>query len=142
MGIAYFAQWAFVADAYSPLLVILFLIQSQRSWMKEGAPAALKQAGGVCLSLVFIYTLMWVDGRLGIWRSMTWDYSTHTAFALVFVIFLGRSGIAKAVSWLSLGLYAGLMMYLHYHSLVDIVTTSVAVAPVVYGIKRLFIKAF
>ncbi len=116
-------QWAWVADIYSPLLVLFTLI---------------RLAGLLAASLVYIYLLMWIDRSLGIWQAMDWDYSTHTAFALVFVMYLARiSLVALLVSGLSLCLYAGLMMYLHYHSLVDILSTTFAVAPVVYALKRL-----
>ncbi len=56
----------------------------------HGLKNGLLQFGGVVLSTVFIYAVMFVDNTIGIWPAFDLDYSTHTAIALVFIgIFYG-----------------------------------------------------
>lgn len=119
-----------IADAYTPLLLIVFLIgigiRLNQSW-----PNYLRAARYIfrfLLLIAFSYGLMFVDNSVGIWPAIGLDYSTHTAVALALVICLVE--IFPRFRWLSIGsllLYIGLMLYQQYHSLLDIVSTGVIV---------------
>jgi len=128
--------WAFIADAYTPLLVVFSLF----TLVKQPNQSTFKSSIGLLLSVCFIYGLMWLDKTLEIWSQFELDYSTHTALALVFVVFLSLNSIKTLLfSALSILLYAALMMTLQYHTLLDILTTALAVTPVVWWLQRTFI---
>jgi hypothetical protein len=79
-----------------------------------------------------------LDLRLSLWPRLGLDYSTHTAVALVLVLFLSMNAAGQSMPWLgSLAGYAWLMTYQGYHSLVDIATTALAVAIPAIGILNL-----
>lgn len=119
-----------IADAYTPLLLIVFLIGTGLN-LKQYWPNYLIAAGFIfrfLLLIAFSYGLMFLDNSVGIWPAIGLDYSTHTAVALALVICLVE--IFPRFRWLSIGsllLYIGLMLYQQYHSLLDIVSTGVIV---------------
>lgn len=128
-----------IADVYTPLLVLASLVLLWRplralQWRVLGIRMA-SLAAGACVA----YGLMLIDNRLEIWPMARLDYSTHTAVALVLAIFLSRNWPAsRLMCWVSLGAYGLLMLYQHYHSLADILSTAAVVA-VLYLRADLFI---
>ncbi|MCP5207672.1 MAG: hypothetical protein H7A01_10745 [Hahellaceae bacterium] len=130
-------QWgttlAFIADCYSPALVLLGLILLTTRVSSYGIRTGIYDSLSIVLPLAFIYGFMFVDNDIGLWHAASLDYSTHTAFALVWVLFTCQSSKKLLLpTIISLVCYFILMMYLQYHSLADIVTTSMAVTPVIY----------
>lgn len=119
-----------IADAYTPLLLIIFLtgfcIRLKQAW-----PVYLLAATYMfrfLLLIAFSYGLMFLDNSLGIWPAIGLDYSTHTAVALALVICL--VDVFPKARWLSIGsmfAYVGLMLYQQYHSLLDILSTGIIV---------------
>lgn len=127
-----FEQWAFIADLYTPIIVIVCVICMVLSGREQGLRFGLWQLGGVLLSTAFIYTVMFIDNALGIWPAFNLDYSTHTAIALVFIgYFIVYTPRLRGVMVLSIVGYAALMMHQKYHTLSDIITTTVCVMPVI-----------
>lgn len=119
-----------IADSYIPILVALSAIHlyqhRSNSHLVKGRVTALVQ------STLFIYALMLVDAWLGLWPAFQLDYSTHSALALVFIISLAQ--ISRRALWIassSFITYCALMLYQQYHSLLDMVTTTLVVAPVI-----------
>jgi hypothetical protein len=99
--------------------------------------AGISDSLAVALSLAFIYAIMFVDNDIGLWHAAGLDYSTHTAFALVWVLYICISLKTLLLpTIISLFCYGILMMYLQYHTLADIVTTSMAVTPVIYMVME------
>ena len=89
-------------------------------------------------SVVVVYAVMYTDNRLGLWPRLGLDYSTHTAFAVAIITSLA----VVSFRWLFFLIpcligYAGLMLYLGYHTMVDILTTALVIAPVTWGIHRI-----
>lgn len=117
-----------VADAYTPLLALAclaILVRTLRvlQWKALGLRMT-SLAAGVCIA----YGLMFLDNRFQVWPAAGLDYSTHTAVALVLVMFL--SAHWPAVRWLSplsLLAYALLMVYQRYHTVADIASTAAIV---------------
>ena len=127
-----FGQWAFIADLYTPIIVIMCTICMVLSARKHSKRVGLLQLSGVLLSTVFIYALMFIDNALGIWPSFNLDYSTHTAIALVFIgYFIVYTPRLRTVMVFSIVTYAALMMHQKYHTLADIITTTICVMPVI-----------
>ena len=117
-----YEQLDFIADLYIPVLAFISLY----FLVKNTINIAL-----VVGAVTYIYLLMFVDKYFLIWQSLGLDYSTHTALALVFVVFLAlKSTRLMLFALLSMLLYAGLMVYQEYHSVLDIVTTGAVVTPV------------
>ncbi|MBQ1783863.1 MAG: hypothetical protein II007_09445 [Gammaproteobacteria bacterium] len=98
----------------------------QRRWLT----AARNLASGL-IAAAIVYGLMLVDLWLGLWPRWGLDYSTHSALAIALVVQLWW--LLPRLRWLWLGsllAYAALMRYQGYHSWGDMVTTALAVLPV------------
>lgn len=115
--------WALLADLYAPLLVVFSLIRLGRVLLRD-RQRAVEDGLRLLGMLVWVYGLMGLDLALTIWGRWGADYSTHTAFALAFVLFLARNSLAAVLWGLSLVLYAILMILLGYHTLADILSTA------------------
>ena len=81
---------------------------------------------------------MFADERFGLWSGLGLDYSTHTAFAVAII----TSVSAMNRRWLFvlapvLLAYAALMIYLGYHSLLDILAAALVIAPTTWLIHRM-----
>lgn len=127
-----FEQWAFIADLYTPMIVVMCVICMVLLGREQGLRSGLFALSGVLLSTAFIYVVMFLDNSVGIWSAFNLDYSTHTAIALVFIgYFLVYRSKLRGVMVLSLVGYAALMMHQKYHTLTDIITTTVCVMPVI-----------
>ncbi|MBU2714158.1 hypothetical protein [Zooshikella harenae] len=125
-----YQQLDMIADSYIPILLLISLIGFIKSFFYNGYLKTSYEALPFLIGIIFIYSLMYVDLKLEIWPMLSLDYSTHTALALVFVCgisFWGKRQLIGVV--ISMVLYCLLMMYQNYHTLLDILTTSVAVLP-------------
>lgn len=127
-----------IADAVDPLLLLLTLVAPwwtftplqgrQRLWFYLAA--------GIGLSNVYLW--QWLDHQFRLWPAVGLDYSTHTAFAVSLIVSLAvlrRSWLWGLVPLLLA--YAILMRYLHYHTFMDVFTTTLAIAPLSYLIHGL-----
>ena len=100
----------FIADSYIPVLFFISLFIFAVDIFRNGFKKHCLQLGSVVLSVLIVYLVMAVDNRFEIWPKFDLDYSTHTALALVFVIFLSSRGtLALTLSVLSFVLYIALM---------------------------------
>jgi len=130
-----------IADLYVPILALLALASLLKTafmsrWRMLGTHAAM-----VLLGLLTAYGLMFVDIHLQLWPILELDYSTHTAVAVVMVIFLIIAVKKYSLIWTgSFGGYILLMLYQGYHSIADVLTTAVAVALLVLPAVFLFYK--
>ena len=128
-----------IADSVNPVLGLLALVFP---WLDR---EAIRKRGSRCsfwtrtlLSLAVVYAVMFADERFGLWPGRGLDYSTHTAFAAAIITSLG----AMNRRWLFvlvpvLFAYAALMIYLGYHSLLDIVAAVLVIAPTTWLIHRM-----
>ncbi len=86
----------------------------------------------VALSIACVYLIKTLDSKLHLWERLTLNYSTHSALAAAVVLslfFLDRSRRVLAIAVLLA--YEVLLMLLGFHSLFDIITTLIVVAPLV-----------
>lgn len=113
-----------IADLYTPALVLIVFYQIYRQ-----ATTRRLRSQQLVVGLVLVYGMMMVDSYFQLWLSLGLDYSTHTAIALVLVLFINHPRQHDVLTFGSLIAYAGLMIYLHYHSLVDILSTAIVIAP-------------
>jgi len=118
-----------IADIYTPLLVIFSLVMIGRIVQHRQWCHFQQHIASLIIGMMISFGLMLMDNRLLIWPSLGLDYSTHSAIALVLVIFLIRAYTKKRAIWLlSFIAYALLMIYQHYHTFADIVSTAMVVA--------------
>lgn len=126
-----------IADSVNPCLGIAILVFA---WLPAargyGSPWSL--LGWTIVGLAIVYGLQYLDNRAHLWPAVGLDYSTHTAVA----VSLSTSLVVANWRWLFvlipvLVFYAVLMMYLDYHSLTDILSTAVVVAPLTWAVHRL-----
>lgn len=150
---------AILADTYTPYLVFsLFWIlwrhnpntsKNIGSKIKEityylyHQKKAYLKAVGVGLMLILI--CQQVDDWFGIWLKLGLDYSTHTALAWLFVLPLFYACSAKqskfvAFQCLSVLLYGGLMKLLHYHSWVDMLSTTLVIVPILLSVNHYYLS--
>jgi hypothetical protein len=126
-----------IADAYTPLLLLLAVVEIFLSWRRGQAT----HFAYLVYAVILVYSLMFADKRWGFWASLGLDYSTHSAaaFCLVVVICWYRAASAWLFALTTLLAYGFLMYILNYHSWLDMFTTVLAcalcLAPV--GIGRL-----
>lgn len=126
-----YEQWDMIADSYTPLLFVLYIVFSIIYFRAGDRAAPLKGFVGILIC----YAIMIADNFFGIWKVFSLDYSTHSAVAFALVYFhlhrrklLSPSAIAFSTSLI---LYYALMLYQQYHTAVDIVSTLVIVVPLV-----------
>lgn len=132
-----YEQLDFIADAYTPLLVLASACLVATRWIRFGLNSAAPDIVYLFSGTFVIYLLMFTDGALGIWPYFRLDYSTHTALALVLVVFLAyTNAFVSVVTLVSMLAYILLMLYQQYHSILDIVTTSLVVTPIILWLKK------
>lgn len=118
-----------VADAYTPLLGLVWLaLVSQSAIPGRWRQALWRLAIGLC-GLIVAYSLMWADSAFGLWASVKLDYSTHAAVAFVLAVAIGASSHKlRLVVAATLLAYLFLMLYQKYHTVADIASTLAVVA--------------
>ncbi|KJF98789.1 hypothetical protein [Photobacterium leiognathi] len=137
-----YQQWALIADVYTPMIALACLITILRVMMKGNVQQGLIRLGLVASSTLFIYGVIFLDNALHIWPTFGLDYSTHTAIALVFVAYfiVYKSRLMHLIV-ISMFSYALIMVHQHYHTVADILTTTVFILPVLLLIQsRKFTK--
>lgn len=118
-----------MADAYTPLLGIVWLALVARSAISRRWRQGFWRLAFGLSALAIAYALMWADNASRWWPSMGLDYSTHAAVALALATAIGASS-----HWLRLPViltvlaYFVLMLYQRYHTIADIASTSAAMA--------------
>ncbi|WP_318444772.1 hypothetical protein [Photobacterium leiognathi] len=131
-----YQQWALIADVYTPMIALACFISILRLMLKGSMQQGLIRLGLVILSTIFIYTMMFIDNILHIWPAFGLDYSTHTAIALVFVAyFIVYKSRLMYLMLISMFSYALIMVHQHYHTVADILTTTVFILPVLLIIQ-------
>ncbi len=121
-----------IADFYTPLLALAALAFIVIALFKSQWRLAGQRLLTLTAALSVAYGLMFFDKHFKLWSSFGLDYSTHTAVALVLVVFLATNAPKLTTLWLvSLLAYALLMLYQGYHTVSDIVVTgTVVIIPV------------
>ena len=118
-----------IADAYTPSLLATCLFLILQTLVQKNRRKATSQVTLLVYGISLTYGLMFLDHALQIWPSFKLDYSTHSAIALVLVAFLMEHLKSIRFFWLgSLMAYFLLMLYQQYHSVADIISTSLVMA--------------
>ncbi|MCG7876966.1 MAG: hypothetical protein AB2669_17560 [Candidatus Thiodiazotropha endolucinida] len=116
-----------ICDSVNPILFFTAVgvgiaVLVKKNYKKAGVVFGLLFGG-----LLLVYGTLFVDTKLKIWESFGGDYSTHTAFAIAACIAISAG--KHWVKWL-IGvfcLYVVAMLYQQYHSVLDIVTTTLVI---------------
>lgn len=124
-----------IADLYVPFLAVLSLGFLFFKIYKNNFRDSLKDINRLLLAIFLAYGFMFIDSALGIWSWFNMDYSTHTAVSLVLVMFLTKIKKEYRIFFISsLITYFLLMLYQGYHSIQDILTTSIIIGSLYYSI--------
>ncbi len=125
-----------IADAFDPLLALLAL----------GAPLlrrprALRPALGYYLAtglaIGVVYLVRALDLRFQLWESLGLDYSTHSAFATALVVSMAAFHRRWAFPlFAALVLYFCLMLFMGYHTALDVVTSAPLAAAAAWLAQR------
>lgn len=117
-----------IADSYNPLLLVISIGVIGIALYTRRWRLALMMALTIVVGAAIAYGVEYFDHALQIWPRFGLDYSTHTATAVVLVVFLSMNARRLIVLWVgSLHAYFGLMLYQRYHTVGDILTTLLAV---------------
>lgn len=120
-----------IADTYTPLLLISYLVYSIIYFRAGDRSAYLK---GFC-GILIAYLVLLLDHATQIWHRFGMDYSTHSSVALALIIFhihKRRLSTPVAISIMtSLLAYYLLEVYQKYHSIADILSTITIVTPLI-----------
>jgi hypothetical protein len=126
-----YEQLDVIADAYIPILFIVSVFVLSMGVSKLGFKRKLLEFGAIVISIIIVYIFMVLDNVFRIWPAFELDYSTHTALSLVFVVYLSsKNKTLLALSILSFLFYVLLMIYQKYHTIEDIISTSVVLKPI------------
>lgn len=131
---------ALLADLFNPLWagVSLWLCFTHRHKTEQPRKLIVRQIAFFTLGLLVIVGLAWMDQRLGLWPQYSLDYSTHTALALLFTLFITSTWGSGGWGWWGVWvLYTGLMVWLEYHSLADILTTAFIVGLLLLPLSKI-----
>jgi len=126
-----------ICDAINPALFLgLVGLMGYQLYKKQFAVVGVLSFE-LLLGLVIAYGIRHLDVQFKIWEGFGSDYSTHTAVCLALLLVL-----CHAVGYIKLfiGLfvvYFILMLYQEYHTVLDIVSTSLALAPLFVGLHFL-----
>ncbi|WP_189416628.1 hypothetical protein [Cellvibrio zantedeschiae] len=114
----------FVADTYTPLLLLVAVLEIYRSWKKNNRAHLLY----FIYAVTIVYALMFADARWSLWASWGLDYSTHSAaaFCLVVIMCLYKGARTWVIALSTLIAYGLLMHILNYHSWMDMFTSVFA----------------
>lgn len=116
--------FAVLADCYTPILLLIALVEVGRSWIGGNKLHVVK----FVYAVVVVYFLMFVDKYFQLWAIAGLDYSTHSAAAVALVALISPSkNIAVKLTLVaSLFGYGCLMNLLNYHNWGDMLTTVLA----------------
>lgn len=126
-----------IADSYNPTLFLVYLVFAVLHFRNGDKMSALKGF----LGIVVCYVVLFIDTKLGIWKSVEMDFSTHSAVALALVFFHLHKRRVNEVAFIgfscSLLIYYLLELYQEYHTVADIVSTCVVIGPLIFLLYRI-----
>lgn len=118
-----------IADNVNPVLLVasLLLLGFYHKERWKGYTLYLVAA------IVYVYGFQAIDRAFDIWSSTGLDYSTHSAvtIAMTGILIWLKVDYWKWVVPIVLS-YFGLQLFQEYHSLADIVSTSLVIMPLVF----------
>lgn len=116
------------------LLAILVVGTKNKAFSGKAWLAAL-------LPIALVYVVKALDSKLHLWKSISADYSTHSALAVALVMaicFLDRPRRALAIAVFVA--YEILIWLLGFHTLFDIGSTLLVIAPLIWLIHAVLNK--
>jgi hypothetical protein len=119
-----------VANATNPLLGIALIVALFLLW-QQNKPYATGIFLATIVSIVFINIIRVGEAHYDIWSRWGMNFSTHAAMTIAFCVPLAL--IWQKRWWLFLAIfiaYDALMMMLLFHSLADIITTTIVIFPI------------
>lgn len=125
---------AVLADAYTPLLLLIALVCVISSWIKNNKWHFVQ----FIYAVFAVYGFMFADKYFQLWAAWGLDYSTHSAaaFALVVVISVNKPFKFVMLFAISLVIYGCLMNILNYHSWADMLSTLAAMLLLLFPMFR------
>ena len=124
-----YEQIDLIADAYIPILAISVLLNCFMAIRKKGLRSQKNTLYWLASSITLVYLIMYIDQATGLWKALDSDYSTHTALALVFVLYWPiKEHRLRRFMAISLVLYLLLMWYQQYHTVFDMLSTAIVIA--------------
>jgi hypothetical protein len=130
-----------ICDSVNPILFFIAIGVVTASLVKKSYKLAGVVSGQLFFGLLLVYGMQILDSTLKIWESFGGDYSTHTAFSIAASIAISAG--KHWAKWLVgvFFLYVVAMLYQQYHSLLDIVTTTLVIGGPLILVRR-YLRSF
>lgn len=117
-----------IADSVNPTLCLLALLLPSLPPYRSPVLAPWIRIAGAILCVGVAYAGQAFDRLTDAWSSLLLDYSGHSAVCVALLVSLAQLSRRWLVASVGIGAaYAGLMIYQAYHTLADIVTTSIPI---------------
>ena len=117
-----------VLDTYNPLLFVISLIIGARKIIKRQTHKVVRLVAMMAVSFGYVYGMYFLDKHMQIWTSFGLDYSTHTAFAIAVSMTICSVKQWVEVLMILFCFYVVGMLFMDFHTVEDIVATSVVIA--------------
>lgn len=123
-----------IADSINPVFGVAALLMPWLKHFRSIRQGRIRQAlafdGMTLASVAIAYALQALDIAGSLWPRAGLDFSTHMAVFVAIAASLWQHGVVWRWTVVALGLaYAALMRVQDYHSAMDIISTSVAILP-------------
>ena len=118
-----------IADATNPLLGIALIVGLILLWQRDKNNCSRIFIAAI-VSIVLIQLIRVTEAHYDVWAHWAMNFSTHAAMTIAFCVPLAL--LWKRLWWLFLAIfivYDALMMLLAFHSLADIITTTLVILP-------------
>lgn len=127
-----------IADSVNPLLILLTLIFLINNYIKKGIKTGNINLVYCLLAIACVYLVGALDHKFKWWLTFTLDYSTHAALSLSLTVCLNKLLPTFRVGWCLIWLmYLFLMVYQGYHGMMDIITTSIVLATLLFVLYKI-----
>lgn len=128
----------FLCDLVNPVLFVSCVLIIGKLSTKD-RKSSIKLGLFLFWNLAITYGIMFLDNTFSFFKGYALDYSTHTAFALSAMIILL---LLSSRLWLVVGVivvYVIAMLYQEYHTIGDLFSTFIVVAPL-FGIGYMLLR--
>ncbi len=138
-----FEKLDIIADSVNPILAALTIIFIAYNYFKQGIKTGNKKFVYSLTAVACVYMLGFLDNKFQWWSSFGLDYSTHTALSLACTICLIKlCRKLRLLWWIIWLMYLFLMLYQGYHTIMDIVTTTVVFIIVLFFLNTILNRLF
>ncbi|HCK92574.1 MAG TPA: hypothetical protein DHW71_06285 [Gammaproteobacteria bacterium] len=115
-------------DSYNPILFVISIVICIRKALLRQTHKVIRICSMFAVSFGYVYGMFLLDKHVQLWASFGLDYSTHTAFAIAVSMTICSVKQWVEVLMILFCFYVVGMLFMDFHTVEDIVATSVVIA--------------